>query len=100
MGGTEGAELRKQLRSLRRVFLYFGKPSTSSTQEESERGEWEIELENHAWLERQMHPSDREKFPVIFTDRMDFSAYVKAGHDHLWEHAIGGGGSSGHSRTT
>lgn len=89
IGGEEGESLRKELQRLKRVYLYFpvkGKATGSM----KERPELTIHIDNHHWLERQMHPSDRDKFPVTFTDRMNFNECIRLAHDYTWQHVLTG----------
>lgn len=95
LGGDEGKDLAKEIQRLRRVYLYFPVKPGDHTKRKSRsaprpRTLHRTEIDNHLWLEQQLHPSDRNVFPVTFTDRMNFNEVVRASHDYTWAHVLGG----------
>lgn len=75
-GEKDGDGLRRDLRNFRIYEMLL------------RLSEVQVETGNLGWLERQMHPSDREKFPVTFTDRMDFEKVVRSQHDYFWRRLL------------
>ena len=39
-------------------------------------------------LESQLQPADREKFPLVFTERMNWEETILAGHEYTWRRII------------
>jgi len=82
---AEQVALNKELKYLRRVYLYYGTFADPIFDDSTL-----IPTGTVDWLETQMAPEDKDLFPVTFTDRMDFDKTVRAGHDYTWAHVIGG----------
>lgn len=88
IGGEEGKKLEREIRNFKNTYgsMLFLAPDRRQHPFQG----IEIEVGRIRWLEKEMHPSDREKWPVVFTERLDWAGTIRAGHDYLFRHIVKG----------
>ena len=55
---------------------------------ESLIADWLAPVTRIDWLEKQMAPSDQNIFPVQMTDRLDYEATIREGHNYFWKNVV------------
>lgn len=91
---AEGKELRKEIRRFRRGFLVTGtyvppkKGEKLKPHPEPDPNDWQVPVTRIDWLEKQMSPSDQNVFPVQMTDRLDYEATIREGHNYFWKNVV------------
>jgi len=49
---------------------------------------WEVETDSCSWLASQMHPKDREEFPVIYSESVSWREWMPICHEYFWRHIV------------